>query len=68
VSADESPIDEARLLRLTVPQMTVFLGALRALGADHGESRHGVCTYRLETLSNDSIMDVPDVSIERPPR
>ena len=52
-SEEELLIDRAALLTLTAPEMTVLVGGLRVLGANHGESKHGVFTDRPETLTND---------------
>ncbi|WP_084583490.1 catalase/peroxidase HPI [Sphingomonas azotifigens] len=52
-SEEELLVDRAALLTLTAPEMTVLVGGLRVLGANHGESKHGVFTDRPETLSND---------------
>ncbi|WP_322920605.1 catalase/peroxidase HPI [Nocardioides renjunii] len=46
-------VDRAYMLDLTAPQMTVLVGGLRALGANHGGSSHGVLTDRVGVLSND---------------
>jgi catalase-peroxidase len=37
-------VDRAHILKLTVPEMTVLVGGIRALGANFGQSRHGVFT------------------------
>ena len=39
-------MDQAQLLRLTAPEMTVLVGGLRVLGANAGQSKHGVFTKR----------------------
>jgi catalase-peroxidase len=52
-SEEELLVDRAALLTLTAPEMTVLVGGLRVLGANHGESKHGVFTDRPETLTND---------------
>ena len=39
-------VDKAQLLTLTAPEMTVLVGGLRVLGANHGGSKHGVFTTR----------------------
>lgn len=52
-SEEELLVDRAALLTLTAPEMTVLVGGLRVLGANHGGSQHGVFTDRPETLSND---------------
>ena len=51
--AAELLVDRANLLTLTAPEMTVLVGGMRALGANFGQSKHGVFTTRPETLSND---------------
>ncbi len=64
VPAEELLIDKAQLLTLTAPEMTVLIGGLRVLGANHGGSRHGVLTQRSETLSNDFFLNLLDVNTE----
>jgi catalase-peroxidase len=54
-------LDRANLLKLTAPQMTVLVGGLRALGANHGDSKHGVFTDRPGTLTNDFFVNLLDV-------
>ena len=54
-------IDKAQLLTLTAPQMTVLIGGLRALGANYGQSKHGVFTNRPETLTNDFFVNLVDM-------
>ncbi|MDJ0905589.1 MAG: catalase/peroxidase HPI [Woeseiaceae bacterium] len=46
-------VDKANLLTLTVPEMTVLVGGMRALNANAGGAGHGVFTDRPGTLSND---------------
>ena len=46
-------VDRAHLMGLTAPEMKVLVGGLRALGANHGDSKLGVFTDRPETLTND---------------
>src|SRR5208337_1357308 len=53
LSAEELLVDRAQLLTLTAPEMTVLVGGLRVLGANAGQSRHGVFTKRPGTLTND---------------
>ena len=64
VPAEELLIDKAQLLTLTAPEMTVLVGGLRVLGANYGNSRHGVLTQRPETLSNDFFVNLLDMNIE----
>ncbi|URK88437.1 hypothetical protein LP421_14710 [Rhizobium sp. RCAM05350] len=61
VSAEELLIDKAQLLTLTAPEMTVLVGGLRALNANHGQSQHGVFTQRSETLTNDFFVNLLDM-------
>jgi len=64
VPAEELLIDKAHLLTLTAPEMTVLVGGLRTLGANHGKSPHGVFTIRPETLTNDFFVNLLDMSTE----
>jgi catalase-peroxidase len=64
VPAEELLIDKAQLLTLTAPEMTVLIGGLRVLGANHGNSRHGVLTQRPETLTNDFFVNLLEMSTE----
>jgi catalase-peroxidase len=61
VSAEELLVDKAQLLTLTAPEMTVLIGGLRVLGANHGQSKHGVFTKRPETLTNDFFVNLLDM-------
>ncbi len=58
----EALIDRAALLELTVPEMTVLLGGMRALNANSGDVKHGVFTQRPGTLSNDFFVNLLDMS------
>jgi catalase-peroxidase len=61
-SAAELLVDRANLLTLTAPEMTVLVGGLRALGANFGQSKHGVFTKRPETLTNDFFVNLLDMN------
>jgi catalase-peroxidase len=61
-SAAELLVDRANLLTLTAPEMTVLVGGLRALGANFGQSTHGVFTERPETLTNDFFVNLLDMN------
>ena len=61
VSEAEQLVDRAQLLRLTAPEMTVLVGGLRVLGANAGNSKHGVFTRRPETLTNDFFVNLLDM-------
>jgi len=62
VSAEEMLIDRAQLLTLTAPEMTVLVGGLRALDANHGHTAHGVFTDRPGVLSNDFFVNLLDMA------
>ncbi|MDQ7010294.1 MAG: catalase/peroxidase HPI [Mariprofundaceae bacterium] len=57
-------VEKADLLTLTVPEMTVLLGGMRALGANSGVSKHGVFTDAPGQLSNDFFINLLDMSIK----
>ncbi len=61
LSPPEALVDKAALLTLTVPEMTVLVGGLRALGANAGGAKHGVFTARPGTLSNDFFVNLLDM-------
>ena len=56
-----SPAD---MLTLTVPEMTVLVGGMRALNANTGQAKHGVFTDRPGVLSNDFFVNLLDMSTE----
>ncbi len=60
-------VDRANLLTLTVPEMTVLIGGLRALDANVGGAREGVLTSRPGTLSNDFFVNLLDMSTKWTP-
>jgi catalase-peroxidase len=62
--AVELLVDRAQLLTLTAPEMTVLVGGLRVLGANAGQSRHGVFTRRPETLTNDFFVNLLDMGTQ----
>jgi len=55
-------VDHASKLTLTVPQMTVLVGGMRALGANAGQVSHGVFTSRPGMLTNDYFVNLLDMS------
>jgi catalase-peroxidase len=57
-------LDRANLLTLTAPEMTVLMGGMRALDANHGRSRHGVFTDRPGTLTHDFFVNLLDPGTE----
>ena len=62
LSPAEMLVDRAKLLTLTVPEMTVLLGGMRTLNANTGQVAHGVFTDRPGTLSNDFFVNLLDMS------
>jgi catalase-peroxidase len=67
VPAEALLIDKAQLLTLTAPEMTVFVGGLRVLGASAGSAKHGVFTKRPEALTNDFFVNLLDMGMEWKP-
>ena len=61
VSAEELMIDQAQLLTLTAPEMTVLIGGMRVLNANFDQSRHGVFTKQPENLTNDFFVNLLDM-------
>ncbi len=57
-------IDRAQLLTLTPPEMTVLVGGMRVLGANFGDSKHGVFTEQPGKLTNDFFVNLLDMDIE----
>jgi catalase-peroxidase len=64
VPAERLLLDRAQLLGLSAPEMTVLVGGLRVLGANHGGSKAGVLTERVGTLSNDFFVNMLDMGVE----
>ncbi len=62
VQPEEMLLDRAQLMGLTAHEMTVLVGGLRVLGANHGGSAHGVFTDRVGALSNDFFVNLTDMS------
>ncbi|MFE5947363.1 catalase/peroxidase HPI [Streptomyces sp. NPDC056480] len=54
-------IDRANLLTLSAPELTVLVGGLRVLGANHQQSAHGVLTTTPGTLTNDFFVNLLDM-------
>ena len=67
MSPEEALVDRAPLLTLTAPELTVLVGGLRVLGANAGQSKHGVFTKRPETLTNDFFVSLLDMSTQWQP-
>ena len=67
VPVEELLVDKAQLLTLSAPEMTVLVGGLRVLGANFGQSKHGVFTSRPETLTNDFFTSLLNMGTEWKP-
>jgi catalase-peroxidase len=67
LSPEELLVDKAQLLKLTAPEMTVMIGGLRVLGANAGNSKHGVFTNKPGTLTNDFFVNLLDMSTQWQP-
>ena len=63
VSPEELLVDRAQLLTLSAPEMTVLVGGLRVLGANTGQTEHGVFTDQPETLTNDFFVNLLDMGV-----
>ncbi|OWJ64082.1 catalase/peroxidase HPI [Inquilinus limosus] len=64
---EELLVDRAQLLTLTAPELTALVGGLRVLGANAGDSKHGVLTQRPGVLSNDFFVNLLDMGTQWQP-
>src|SRR6202043_3394853 len=64
---EEALLDRAQLLTLKAPEMTVLVGGLRVLGANAGQSKHGVFTKQTDALSNDFFVNLLDMATQWQP-
>ena len=64
VCAEHLLVDKAQLLTLTVPEMTVLVGGMRALKANYDNSDYGVFTDKPGVLTNDFFVNLLDMSTE----
>lgn len=62
LSTEELLVDKAQLLTLSVPEMTVLVGGMRALDANYNHSKHGILTDKPGTLTNDFFVNLLDMS------
>jgi catalase-peroxidase len=67
LSPEELLVDKAQLLRLTAPEMTALVGGLRVLGANVGNSKHGVFTKKPGALTNDFFVNLLDMRTQWQP-
>ncbi len=63
VSSAELLVDKAQLLGLTAPEMMVLIGGMRVLGTNFGDTKHGVFTERVGTLTNDFFVNLLDMGV-----
>ncbi|WP_413729902.1 catalase/peroxidase HPI [Sodalis sp. RH22] len=63
-STEDLLIDKAQQLTLTVPELTVLIGGLRALGTNYDGSQLGVFTNNLGELNTDFFVNLLDMAIE----
>jgi len=62
VTPEELLLDRTQLMGLTAPEMTVLVGGLRALGANHGGTGHGIFTDRVGVLTPDFFVTLTDMA------
>ena len=62
LAAEELLIDRAQLLTLSIPEMTVLVAGMRALGTNYDASKYGMFTDTIGTLSNDFLVNILDFS------
>ena len=58
---EELLVDRAQLLGLSAPEMTVLVGGMRVIGANHGDTDHGVLTDKPGQLTNDYFVNLLDM-------
>ncbi|GGW42281.1 catalase-peroxidase [Gemmobacter lanyuensis] len=68
VAPEELLVDKAQLMTLSAPEMTVLVGGLRVLGANHGGAQHGVLTHRPGALTTDFFVNLLDMGTQWTPR
>jgi len=62
VSPEELLLDRTQLMGLTAPEMTCLVGGMRAMGTNHGGSKHGVFTDREGALTTDFFVNLTDMA------
>ncbi|WP_280301724.1 catalase/peroxidase HPI [Nocardia neocaledoniensis] len=67
IPAEYLLVDKANLLTLSAPEMTVLVGGLRVLGANHQQSPVGVFTATPGALTNDYFVNLLDMGTEWAP-
>jgi catalase-peroxidase len=67
VPAEHLLVERALRLKLSAPEMTVLVGGLRALNANHKQSPHGIFSKRAGALTNDFFVNLLNMDIEWKP-
>ena len=67
VSPEEMMLDKTQLLGLTAAEMTTLVGGMRAMGTNHGGTKHGVFTDNEGALTNDFFVNLTDMNNEWKP-
>jgi len=67
VKTEDMMIDRAHLLGLSIPELTVLVGGMRALGANAGNTTHGIFTDRVGQLTPDFFRNLLDMSTKWTP-
>ena len=62
VKPEELMLDRTQLMGLTAPEMTVLVGGMRAMGTNHGGTKHGVLTDREGALTPDFFVNLTDMA------
>ncbi|MBF22247.1 MAG: catalase/peroxidase HPI [Pusillimonas sp.] len=68
VKPEEMLLDRAQLMGLTACEMTALVGGMRALGTNHGGTKHGVFTDREGALTNDFFVNLTDMAYSWKPK
>ena len=61
-SPEELMVDQAQLLGLTAPEMTVLIGGMRVLGSNHIDNSAGIFSDNVGVLSNDFFVNLTDMN------
>jgi catalase-peroxidase len=67
VRTEDMLIDKAHLLGLSIPELTVLVGGMRVLGANSGNTAHGVFTDTVGKLTPDFFRNLLDMSTKWTP-
>ncbi|ADZ69730.1 catalase/peroxidase HPI [Polymorphum gilvum] len=67
VSPEELMLDRAQLMGLTACEMTCLVGGMRAMGTNHGGTKHGVFTDREGALTTDFFVTLTDMGFKWEP-